>query len=146
MSDDPYHFPPELMDLLIDTIPLLFRSKLDVLTFFRGCGVPDRMTADLRLRVGVDRASISKYEITRTILTRINEGGDRTLAPRREVIKRVTEFEDFSTCWPEDRLKAQGLVAGVRRVVNVKDSFTRLSQERDSEREERLRKLQAEAA
>jgi restriction system protein len=145
MSDDPYHFPPELMDLLIDTIPLLCRSKLDVLTFFRGCGVPEHMTADLRARVDTNRASINKYEITRTTLTRINEGGDRTLASRREAIKRVTEFEDFSTCWPEDRLKAQGLVASVRSVVNVKDSFTRLRQERENERRERQRQQEATA-
>ena len=48
VPDGPYHFPPELMDLLIDTIPLLCRSKVDVLTFFRGCGVPDGVTADLQ--------------------------------------------------------------------------------------------------
>ena len=141
----PYHFPPELMDLLIDTIPLLCRSKVDVLTFFRGCGVPDRYSADLRLRVQTDRESINKYEITRTILTRINESGDQTLAQRREVIKRVTEYEDFSTCWPENQLKAQGLVARVRAVVNVKDSFTRLSQERENDRRERQRQQEAQA-
>jgi hypothetical protein len=61
------------------------------------------------------------------------------------VIKRVTEFEDFSACWPEDMLKAQGLVGRVREVVNVKDSFTRMRQERDSERQERLRRVQEEA-
>lgn len=143
VSDDPYHFPPELLDLLIDTIPLLCRSKADVLTFFRGCGVPESMAGDLQQRVKADRASITKYEITRTILTRMNEGGDGTLRCRRELLKRVTEFEDFSTCWPDDQLKAQGLVARVRGVVNVKDSFTRIRQERDSERQERMRERQA---
>ena len=114
MPDDPYHYPPELLDLLIDAIPLLCRSKLDVLTFFRGCGLPVAMTADLRARVQQDRASINKYEITRVALTRINEGGDGTLRYRREVLKRVTGFDDFSSCWPEDQLKARGLVASVR--------------------------------
>jgi hypothetical protein len=52
VSDDPYHYPPELLDLLIDTIPLLCRSKNDVLTFFRGSGVPEGLTLDLRRRVG----------------------------------------------------------------------------------------------
>lgn len=145
ISDDPYHFPPELIDLLIGTIPLLCRSKVDVLTFFRGCGVPNHVTADVRLRVETDRTSINKYEITRTILKRINENGDRSLAQRREVIKRVTEYEDFSTCWPTDQLKARGLVARVRDVVNVKDSFTRLIQERDHDRRERLRDQEAQA-
>jgi hypothetical protein len=36
-------------------------------------------------------------------------------------------------------LKAKGLVAEVRQVVNVKDSFTRMQQERERERQERLR-------
>jgi restriction system protein len=144
-SDDPYHFPPDLMDLLIDTIPLLCRSKVGVLSFFRGCGVPDDTTADLRRRVETDKAAISKYEITRTILTRLNERGDRSLAQRREVIRRVTEFEDFSACWESDQFKAQGLVARVRNVVNVKDSFTRLSQEHERERLERLRQQEAQA-
>jgi hypothetical protein len=35
-ADDPFHYPPELLSLLIDTIPLLCRSKQDVLTFFPG--------------------------------------------------------------------------------------------------------------
>jgi restriction system protein len=144
-ADDPYHYPPELLDLLISTIPLLCCSKADVLTFFRGCGVPAWVTADLRQRVETDRANISKYDIARTVLTRINESGDRALSQRREVIKRVTEFEDFSTCWPDNQLKAQGLVARVRSVVNVKDTFTRLRQERETDRREHQRLQQARA-
>jgi hypothetical protein len=60
-------------------------------------------------------------------------------------VKRVTEFEDFTTCWPSDQLKAEGLVARVRQVVNVRDSFTRMKQERDGERQERLQTVRAEA-
>jgi restriction system protein len=145
MSDDTYHYPPELLSLLIETIPLLCKSKVDVLTFFRGCAVPPILMADLRTRVETDRASINKYEITRVTLTRLNEGGDGTLGHRREVIKRVTEFEDFSACWDSDRLKAQGLVGQVRQVVKVKDSFTRMRQERDAERQDRLRRQREEA-
>jgi restriction system protein len=143
--DAPYHFPPELMDLLIETIPLLCRSKVAVLAFFRGCGVPDSVTADLRCKVETDKAAITKYEITRTVLARLNEKGDQALAQRRQVVKRVTEFEDFSVCWDSDQLKAQGLVARVRSVVNVKDSFTRLSQEYERERLERQRHQEAQA-
>jgi hypothetical protein len=139
MSDDPYHYPPELMGLLIDTMPVLCRSKNDVLAFFRGCGVPASLTADLQKQVQTDRDSISKYTIVRVTLTRLNEGGDGTLRCRREVIKRVTEFEDFSACWPKEMLTAQGPVGRVRQVVNVKDSFTRMQQERDAERQDRLR-------
>jgi hypothetical protein len=46
-ADITFHFPPELFNLLVDTIPLLNRSKKDVLTFFRGAGVPDEITGDL---------------------------------------------------------------------------------------------------
>ena len=145
MSDDAYHFPPDLLDLLIDTIPLLCRSKQDVLTFFRGCGVAHVTMADLQQQVIADRNAINKYAITRSILTRINEGGDRNLGQRRQVIKRVTEFQDFSSCWPADQLKAKGLVASIRELVNAKDIVTRISQERDSDRQKHLRKQAAAA-
>jgi restriction system protein len=145
MPDDAYHFPPDLIELLIDTIPLLCRSKQDVLIFFRGCGAAESSMADLQQRVAADRAAINKYEIARTILIRINEGGDRNLGQRRQVIKRVAEFQDFSACWPTDQLKARGLVASIRELVNVKDSFTRMSQERETDRREHQRQQAAEA-
>ncbi len=146
VSDDPYHMPPDLMDLLIEAIPMLCRSKPGVLAFFRGCGIPDRLTADLRAQVETDRDSISKYQITRIILTRINEQGDPALTQRREVVRRVTGFEDFSACWPEDRLKAQGLVAAIRDVVNLKDSLTRILQAQDGVLREHQREQEAQAA
>jgi hypothetical protein len=138
-----FHYPPELLSLLIDTIPLLCRSKKDVLLFFKGAGVRATITNSLTTRVNRDKDSISKYEIARTVLTRLNEKGEATLRERREVVKRVVECEDFSTCWPSDQLKAKGLVAEVRRVVDVKDSFTRMKQEREDEvRQRRLVKEQ----
>jgi len=140
--DESFHYPAELTNLLVDTIPLLCRSKDDVVLFFRGAGVPDADLADMQRRVLTDRSGINKYEIARTVVQRINEKGDRYLRPRREVVKRVVEFEDFSSCWPSDQLKAKGLVGEVRRVVNVKDSFTRMAEERDKEREERARTAQ----
>ena len=129
-----FHYPPELLSLLIDTIPLLFRSKKDTLLFFRGAGVAPTLTQDLSRQVATDRQNISKFDIVRTVLTRLNEKGESTLRERREILKRVTEFEDFSTCWPSDQLKAKGLVAEIRRVVDVKDSFTRMHLEREEER------------
>lgn len=75
--------------------------------------------------------------MARTVLTRLNERGEATFRERREVLKRVVEFESFSTCWPTDQLKAKGLVAEVRRVVDVKDSFTRMNQEREQQQKQR---------
>lgn len=134
----PHHYPPELLSLLVDTIPLLFRGKKDVLTFFHGAGVPESYLADLRARVETSKEGINKYEIVRTVLVRLNDRGDTTLQFRREVLKRVVEFEDFSTCWAENQLKAKGLVAEIRRVVDVKDSFGRMRQEQEAERQKRM--------
>jgi hypothetical protein len=141
VSADPFQ---ELIELLTSVIPLLNRSKRVVLTFFLSCGVPDTMTAKLRERVVGSPDSISKYEIARTVLTLINDGGDRMLRQRREVIKQVTEFEDYGLCWPDDQLKAKGLVSDARRYVNVMDSFTRMQQaEEDHRLKEAREKRQA---
>lgn len=71
-----------------------------------------------------DAKSVNKYQIARHVLEALNARGDSGLAARREVIKRIVEFEEFSACWPADQLKAKGLIAEIRKVVNVKASFT----------------------
>lgn len=129
-----FHYPPELLELLINTIPLLCPSKKSVLLFFQGAGVDSEDLQDVRKRVKESKESISKYEIVRTVLERINSVGEKGLGVRREILKRVVEFEDFSACWPDDQLKAKGLVAEIRRVVDVKDSFTRMKQAKEEER------------
>ena len=133
-----HHYPPELLKLLTDTIPLLCRSKQDLLVFFKGAGVPAAITADFAQKVSANPASVNKYEIVREVLVRLNDRGETTLRERREVLRRVVEFEDFSTCWANDQLKAKGLVAEIRRVVDVKDSFARMRQEQEAERKKRL--------
>jgi restriction system protein len=135
--DQTYHYPPELLEMLTEVIPCLFKSKQGVIDFFRGAGTPTPFLAEWQSKVRADRDSVKKYEIARAVLRNLNEGGDKTLAQRREVIKRVSEFEDFSTCYDNDRYKAQGLVAQIQRVVNVKDSFTRINLERERERKQR---------
>lgn len=146
---DSFHYPPEVFSLLVDTIPLLCRGKKDVLVFFKGAGVPDADMASMVTQLRTDAKSVNKYQIARHVLEALNSRGDSGLAARREVIKRIVEFEEFSTCWPTDQLKAKGLVADIRKVVNVKDSFTRMKQERDAERQQttqRAREEQAELA
>lgn len=143
---DAYHFPPELLDLLVDTIPKLTRSKRGVIDFFKGAGVTSNITNSVVRKLNKDKNSISKYDIARTILVSLNERGDQTLRERREIIKRVTEFENFSACWDNDRLKAMGLVAEIKKIVNVKDSFSRMNQEREFERQARLKVENAKLA
>jgi restriction system protein len=140
-----YHYPPELLNLLVDTIPLLCRSKGDVLLFFRGAGVTPSAFADLEATLRRDKSALNKFMIARTILSRLNDRGEASLGERRQVLRRVVEFDDFSTCWPDDQLKAKGLVAEIQKVVNVKDSFTRMRKERDQERQRRTAALDAEA-
>jgi len=132
-----YHYPHELTQLLIQAIPLLSKSKKDVLLFFKGAGVSSSIYTDLEQRVNFDRQNINKYEISREIIQRLNESGETTLRERREILKRITEFEDFSTCWPDDQLKAKGLVSEIRRVINIKDSFTRMKQEVEKEKQDK---------
>jgi len=140
-----FHFPPELTTLLIDTIPVLVKAKKDVILFFRGAGVPWAVLEDLSRRVETHRQNINKFEIVRTVLTRLNERGDATLRERREVVKRVVEWEDFSTCYPENILKAKGLVADIRKIVNVKDSFTRMNLEREAAQRKHQAAAEAQA-
>lgn len=132
-----FQYPPDLFNLMVDAIAFLFRSKKDVLLFFQGAGVAQDALMDLWKVVRSKPDSIRMREIARTVLTRMNEGGDVTLRQRREILRRVTELESFSSCYPENELKARGVVAEIRRIVNVKDSFTRMHLERETEAQQR---------
>ena len=143
--DVTYHYQPDLLALLIDTIPLLCRSKKDVLQFFRSSGVGDELTRDLAAQLAHDRESVKKHQMTRTLLARLNEKGEAGLRERREVLRRVVMFEDFSSCWPEDQLKARGLVASVQKLVSLKDSVTRLQSEVEEARSRRRAAAEHEA-
>jgi restriction endonuclease Mrr len=133
--NDIFHYPPDLFDLIVQTIPLLNRSKESVLLFFKGAGVDERIYSDISKQVIQNKNSINKYAICRKILERINENTEKYLRERREIVRRIIEFEAFSVCWENDQLKARGLVAEIRNIVNIKDSFTRMKQERDKEKE-----------
>lgn len=143
---DEFHYPPHVFELLVDTIPRLSRGKSGVVLFLQGAGVAEEDLAEVAHTVRTDPAAINKFEIVRNVLAKVNARGDNGLRARREIIKRVTEFESFETCWPEDRLKAKGLVVSVREAVNAKDSFTRMKNERDTEREQVMSRQRADQA
>jgi restriction system protein len=143
--DITFHYPPELMNLLVDTIPRLNRSKRDVFLFFQGAGISKTLMQPALHEWERDSSSVNKFDIVRQILTNLNQRGEGALRERREVLRRVVEFDDFSTCWANDALEAKGLVGEIRRVVDVKDSFTRMSQERANERQERMAAKDTEA-
>ena len=126
-------YPPELFELMVEAIACLFKSKRGVLTFFRGAGVHGRFTQDLETGLRNDRDSIYKVDISRTVLLRLNDSSERYLRELREILKRVCEFEDFSTCWPEDQQKARGLVAEIRAITNKHDFFRKLERQHEDE-------------
>jgi hypothetical protein len=135
--DISFHYPPELLNLLIDTLPKLCKSKKDLLQFFRGAGITPQVLDPYETLLRTKKNDFNKYPVTRELLTKLNELGEKGLRERREILKRVTEFNDFSVCWDQDQAPARGLVAQIRELVNVKDTFTRISQEREQERQQR---------
>lgn len=141
---DSFHYSSDIVQLLINTIPVLCRSKRDVVLFFQGAGVESADMAEMVAIVRNNPNSISKFDITRDLITKINTRGDSGLKVRREIIKRVVEFDNFEHCWENDQYKAKGLVASIREAVNKKDAFTRMKQERDAERSERVSQQQIE--
>jgi hypothetical protein len=137
-----FHYPPELLNLLIEAIPKLCRSKKDLLLFFQGAGVSKTILDPQRRLLLENKEGFNKYQVTRDVLRQLNELGERSLRERREILKRVTDFHDFSVCWESDQAVARGLVSQIRDLVNVKDSFTRMNMER--EREQTLRRVAQE--
>lgn len=133
-----FQYPPELLNLLNDAVPKLCKTKGDLLLFFKGAGVGNDLLAPYQSLLRDDKGNFNKYPVTRELLTKLNELGERSLRERREILRRVTEFQDFSVCWPSDQAPARGLVAQIRELVNVKDSFTRMNLEREQERRARL--------
>jgi hypothetical protein len=144
--DISFQYPPELLNLLIDTLPKLCKSKPDLLLFFQGAGVNEQLLAPHRTLLRNDKNSFNKYPVTRDLLTKLNELGERGLRERREILKRVTEFQDFSVCWEKDQAPARGLVAQIRELVNVKDTFTRINIEREMERKAKLAEFEKKIA
>jgi restriction system protein len=136
--DITFHYPPELLNLLNDALPKLCKSKRDLLLFFQGAGIGKELLAPYESLLRNSKNDFKKYPVTREMLAKLNELGERSLRERREILKRITEFQDFSVCWEADQAPARGLVAQIRDLVNVKDSFTRMNIEREQERKARL--------
>jgi hypothetical protein len=136
--DITFHYPPELLNLLNEAVPKLCKSKQGLLDFFQGAGVSREILAPYHKLLREKTDQFNKYPVTRELFTKLNELGEHGLGERREMLRRVTEFHEFSVCWPEDQAPARGLVAQIRELVNVKDSFTRINLEREQERKSRL--------
>lgn len=140
-----FHYPPELFELLVDTIPRLCKGKKTLLLFFEGAGVGKPDLDPFNKLLSENKDGFNKYRVTRELLTTLNQRGEASLRERREIVKRTTEFNDFSLCYENDQAAARGRVAQIRDLVNVKDSFTRINLEREKERQERVEPLRRAA-
>jgi hypothetical protein len=122
--DGSYRYPHDLLELLVDTLPRLIRSKAGLIDFFEDAGTPAELLAGWRARVEGDRHGVNKYHITRSVLRSLNELEDRARPVRREILRRIATSKDFSACWDDDRETAETLVAWVREVASDKDART----------------------
>ncbi|AAO29371.1 hypothetical protein D1605_008180 [Xylella fastidiosa subsp. fastidiosa] len=93
-----FHTPPQLFTLHVDTIPLLCRSKQDLILFLHRTGVTQEDRAEVQQPVDVDHHSITKFAIVRNVLTKVNTRGDNGLPARCDIVKRIAEFENFELC------------------------------------------------
>ncbi|MFD7677478.1 restriction endonuclease [Streptomyces sp. NPDC060187] len=126
---------------MIETVPRLSKSKEGVITFLRSAGISETLLRPYRDQLAVDRTAVSKFKLVRSVLAQVNEEGDTALGVRRKLLQQVTDFQEYTTLWEEDRVKAKGLISDIRAVVEVKDAFTRMNNERDAERQERLARV-----
>jgi len=122
--DGSYRYPHDLLELLVDTLPRLIRSKAGLIDFFEDAGTPAELLAGWRAKVEADRQGVNKYHITRSVLRSLNELKDRARPVRREILRRIATSKDFSACWDDDRERAETLVAWVREVASDKDART----------------------
>lgn len=145
---DPHHWTPDLLEQLVETVPRLVKGKEALLDLFKGAGVPDSILRPHRELLSRSRDEFKKFTVARIVLTAINDLGDAGLSPRRQVLHRVTTFESFAGCYDNEREKAELGVRRVRELVDRKDSFTEMKQERERELESRRTeaRIKAEAA
>jgi restriction system protein len=146
MGVEAYHFRPDVFGALREAIPLICKSKRDVLTFFRGAGLRNSGLTYWEAALSRDPETVGKYPVTENLLKAANEDqSDDGLRVRREIIRRVVDFNDFERCWPDKQQAAKGAVQTVRELVHEKDAFTRMAQAHDGERRARMAEAERQA-
>lgn len=140
--DTYFHFPPDLFNLLVDTIPRLNKSKKDLLLFFQNVGVPNSYLQQYYLLLNENRSQFKKYDVTRDVLIFLNQQQDKMLGVRRKLLQRVIEFDSFGTCYPNDVDRAKANVADIQRLVKLKDTVTRYENYLNKEQNEKIKAQQ----
>ena len=122
--DRSYHYPPDVLELLVDTIPRLIKTKAGLLDFFEQAGTPEELIAEWRTKLRQDRMSVSKYHIARGVLRGLNALGDEARPVRHQVLSHLARQADFSAGWEDDRERAEELVARIRELAGETDAGT----------------------
>lgn len=107
--------------------------------------MPSDMLDSHRALLSSNKDAFKKHIVTRVVLTDLNRMQNTRIKERREVLKRVSEFENFSACWESDREPARTHVRDVRDLIHVKDSFAKMEQVATQERQARMKAAKAEA-
>jgi len=143
--DTYFHFPPDLFNLLVDTIPRLNKSKKDLLVFFKNVGVPEAYLESYYVLLAVNKAGFKKYDVTRDVLTVLNQQSEKMLGVRRKLLQRVIDFESFDTCFPNDKDRAKANVSDIKKLVKLKDTVTKYESLLNEEQKQKV-KFQQEHA
>ena len=139
--DSFFHFPPDLFNLLVDTIPRLNKSKKDLLIFFRNVGVPASYLQKYYVLLNTDKLQFKKFDVTRDVLAFLNQQQDKMLGVRRKLLQRVVEFDSFEVCYPNDKDRAKANVADIQKLVTLKDTITRYENYMTNEQNEKIKAL-----
>lgn len=138
--DTYFHFPPDLFNLLVDTIPRLNKTKKDLLLFFQNVGVPSQYLHKYYVLLNTNRSQFKKFDVTREILGWLNQESDRMLGVRRKLLQRVIEYEAFESCYPNDKDRAKANVADIKKMVQLKDTVTKFENLLNKEQNEKILK------
>jgi restriction system protein len=127
----------------VTAITNLVYAKQAVIDLFRGAGVPMSLLQDFQDQLRVNKDAVKKAILARTAIQRMNEAGDADWAVRmrRELVRRVVEWKDYTTCPPNCGDIARGAVAAVKEIVGQYDFVTEIRQERDRLTAQNLRKV-----
>src|SRR5512135_2064240 len=123
--DRSYHYPRKVLELLVETIPRLVKTRAGILKFFVEVGAPKELIAEWRTKLRQNRTSINKFHLARGLLRGLNTLGDAGRALRQEVLNRLARHINFSTGWEDDRRRAEELVARICELVGETDAIIR---------------------
>lgn len=139
MEQDHWQYPPELLNLLGEAIWRLVRGKRELLNFFRGAGTPESLLSEHASLLAKRPDDFKKPVVTKLLLAQISElKGNQGIAVRRQLLRRVYEFDNFDVLFSNDQLPAKALVSDIRKRVNEIDAVRRAQRDSDVRSTQRM--------